>query len=526
MQFTKGVLEGQGLHIVDLSTKCWKSKLFHRLEPPFVNPPNDKYFGQETFLSVLDVAKTQLKAVCAIIEPYISTDWNAEFGEIYSRTFTFRKHSLTAQRIHFFNKKIDYKNLYKLSSSLKKAYLGYTVIRPLQSFRVCDTALASPCTITKKQQDLVHCMVEFNPSLLGNDLKVKGMPFIQQDTTAGVCAKADLWMIARYFNKKYMTRRYRIPKLTEVATKTNTSGPPREGLYDQQIMDALQNIGLNPVLLPLKDLQNAIASIYSCIESELPVIAGIPDPAHVFVVIGHNYKKNRINAHLTSDFVESFIVHDDACGPYKKLKTSVEVVELSDEIKEPHGDDSRKRELFKIGEYEVDFLITLLPHRVHMYWDDALDHAEIWLKKIKEVVSGWSKKWFSPTKLWNEEDLENLIYRVYLRESKKFKSEILNINHRKRRSETIIKKYRSMEMPKYIWVVELARNKDLGTIYNRKICGEILLDSTGNRNLVDETLLAFTLDGISFIPNGFKKPDLIIVDKKRYSPLQRSTNKA
>lgn len=519
LQYTKSLLEKQGVFIVDLCTRRWRHNLFAKLNPTIELSSVNAAYGLGTFSSVLSIAKNDLKAVCAVIEPYISTDWNAELGKIYARTFTFRKHTLSAQRIHFFSKKIDYSDLYEISKYLKNAYMGYTVVRPLQSFRTCDTILASPWIVPGRNHDLVHCITEFNPSLLGNDLKVRGMPFIQQDTTAGVCAEADLWMIARYFNKKRLTKRYRIPEITEVATRTNTCGPPREGLNDQQIVDALHNIGLNPVPLPLNDSQSAKASIYSCIESELPVIAGIPE--HVFVVVGHDYKQSTVieDGQLMSDFVESFIVHDDASGPYRKLEISKEVVDLSDESKD--SDDNAnvctQRELLKIGDYEIDFLVTALPDRVHMYWDDALEHAKLWLQTIKSVVHDW----FPKQKLWVKESLDNLICRVYLRESRTFKSDILSTHNRQSRSKTLIEKYRLMEMPKYIWVIEFARQNDLERIYDRKICGELLLDSTGNRNLADETLLAFTLDGISFIPNEFIAPELVISGKKKYSPLQR-----
>jgi hypothetical protein len=59
---------------------------------------------------------------------------------------------------------------------------------------------------------------------------------------------------------------------------------------------------------------------------------------------------------------------------------------------------------------------------------------------------------------------------------------------------------------------------------DRKICGEIVLDSTSNRHVPDENLLAFHLNGKMFAPkeNG---SELIVADNVPYSPLIRSSYK-
>jgi hypothetical protein len=112
-----------------------------------------------------------------------------------------------------------------------------------------------------------------------------------------------------------------------------------------------------------------------------------------------------------------------------------------------------------------------------MHWDNAFEHAKIWLdtnpqKGIRRIIKEWfgSKPWWKQIRLWSDKDLNNLILRIYLRESKKFKSDILNPTYNKRRSKMLLEHYRLMEMPKHIWVVELSRYQDLNEIYDRKIC--------------------------------------------------------
>jgi len=284
------------VRIIDLDESDARQKLFESIEPTFIES-TVSYEGQDSFTSLLTLAKT-LRARTAVIEPYVGTDWNEEFGHLYSRTFKIIRP--TACRIHFFRavdgKALKTNDLFFIPlndpNSVAKEYLGYTVLRPISAYRVSETMLKSPWVIDPEpgaalndEMDLVHCQATQTISLLGNELTVRGMPFMQQDTTVGVCAQADLWMVARYANLLGQAGRYRPATITRMATRTITLGPPREGLIDLQILDALRRMGLNAILVTPKTPLEAREFIYSCVESALPVIAGIPN--HVVVVIGH-----------------------------------------------------------------------------------------------------------------------------------------------------------------------------------------------------------------------------------------------
>jgi len=500
-----------GIYIADLEKRDWKKELFSKLNPQFVRVNGEGlYGGQNSFENLLDLAKDALKARSAVLEPYISTDWNEEYASLYSRIFS--EAPRLAQRIHFFGEVISYNSLFEMSEQQKYTYLGYTVVRPLHAFRVGDTLLASPCTVDEIGKNRVHCLEKFDVSLLGNQLEVVGMPFIQQETSVGVCADAVLWMLARYLNKKGETRRYRPAEIHSLATKTLTVGPAREGLLDVQMVDALRQMGLNPILLYPSSPEEAKEVIYSCIESELPVIAGIP--GHVVVIIGHDYIEFGDNIGTMSDAVGSFIVHDDASGPYRKMKLGKITKDLE------HG---RKKQFLTLNNQEVESCIIPFPERVYMRREDVKIHTTDWLEKVNHHVARLFD--IHPSYLWASKDIENLVIRAYLRLSRSFKCDILNRHSSVLRNERIIAKYKCMQMPKYIWVVELASRSDLkgNSMYERKIRGEIIFDSTGNRHVPEETLMAFHLNGIMFIPRRTGKPsELFTVNESPYSPLQRS----
>jgi hypothetical protein len=509
--FVERAKKAFGICIIDLTKARWEKTLFRSLNPPFVQQRLwRQYAGEDSFHNLLGVAKDKLGARTAIIEPYISTDWNSERSAVYARAFM--ESPQFANRIHFFRCAVSYGELYQITKKLQKAYIGYTVIRPLQAFRVGDTILRSPWVVPKSSHDLVHCLSEFSVSLLGNRLTVRGMPFCQQDTTVGVCASADLWMLARYFNKLGEIARHRPAEITTLATGTISLGPAREGLGELQMADALRRMGLNPVVLPAMNDEEAREFVYSCIESELPVIVGVPE--HVVVVIGHDYS-SPVTDQMTSlgEAVGSFIVHNDASGPYQKRMVGKTTK------------SKQQMDLLTLDGEEVDLFMVPFPARVHMNWKDVQGAANLWIEHICDYVG--EALGIDRSLLWRQEERDALVIRMYLRLSSDFKNDLTNPKGGNLRNEKIIARYRCMHMPKYIWVVELASRADLklASVYNRRIRGEIILDSTGNRHVPDETLMAFHLNGLMFAQEPQKKIyELIHADELPYSPLQRPSS--
>ena len=523
-RFPQYLAESAEVTIIDCKIPRWKEKIFGALKPPFY-PGQQR--GEKPLMRILEMVKKELGARTAIIEPYVSTDWNEEYGAIYSRIF--QPPPQLAQRIHFFaepenGKLLEPCDLFQLTEAIQKAYLGHTVVRPLPAFRVGDTVLKSPCAVLhsdgggKQTFHLSHCTAEFTNSLLGNRLKIKGMPFIQQETTVGVCAEADLWMLARYLNKMSETIRYRPAEITELATRTITVGPPREGLTDEQILAAFRPMGLTGQAFSPKNADEARDFLYTCVESSLPVIAatgGLKGPGHVVVIIGHDYKKKmkfKSPHRSMSELVENFYVHDDAEGPYLRRKvgkvTSIEGVEM-----------------LTLGGQRLEVCFVPLPQRVHLLWEDVHNVVDEWLARITAFVAAEFPK-LSRGKLWKPWSPGGLVRRIYLRRSIEFKRDLLR-GETNERDLDIVAQYRCMQMPRYIWVVELADHKDLDghNPYSRRIRGEMLLDSTANRHAIDETLLSFHYDGRLYVQGRFNQPSRFLStdNAKPYRPLLRVT---
>ncbi len=524
--FSRFAEEDAEVTILDLKQPGWRKAIYDAIDPPFTETaPLNR--GEKAFLRILDIAE-ELDACAAVVEPYVSTDWSEEFGAIYSRVFD--PPAQRATRIHFFARHksdgcLTAEELFLIDEPLQRAYLGYTVLRPLPAYRVGDTVLKTPCFVrlengagVEEKMYLSHCAAKHRTSLLGNTLWVKGMPFLQQETTVVVCAEADLWMLARYLNRLGETARYRPAQITEIATRIVTVGPPREGLDDGQIAGALRDMGLHSRPFWPKDHDEARAFLYSCVESSLPVIAACgkeEGPGHVLLVIGHDYKAPmHFDAadKSMSDIVAHFHVHDDAEGPYLTVPIGHRKTEDVD--------------ILMLGDWDLDVCFVPLPARVHMSWEDVVTRMiPGWLANIREFAfAELQNAGVREDQLWPSLSPDDLVQRVYLRRSKDFKKDLLRSEQMPRDPE-VVAQYRCMPMPRYVWVVEFARRADLEGVspYARTICGEMVLDSTANRHAIESTLLAFHLDGLMFVPaKKGKSPAFIEAENKgSYRPLLR-----
>jgi hypothetical protein len=86
-----------------------------------------------------------------------------------------------------------------------------------------------------------------------------------------------------------------------------------------------------------------------------------------------------------------------------------------------------------------------------------------------------------------------LVLRINLRSSNEYKASLLE----SKLAIEVKKHYRAISMPKYIWVVEISRKSLLNkrNAEERKIIGEIIIDSTANKHAGFDSFIAFHLLG-------------------------------
>lgn len=443
----------------------WKIQLLTKLYLVKIKG-EDHYLNQGTgvLLNIVDIVKN-LGCQSVIIENnYLDQDYLEEYSEFYCRSF--EPYSSKTCRLHFFKEYITYNDLKDLT---KKQYLGYSVVRPINSYCTGRTVIKSPY-----DDDNIHftsCKATFDANLLGSNLEIKGAPFIQQDSNVNVCAQASMWMASYYIHQKYGYSRFYPPEITSLATRYMCVGPPRTGLDPIQIVTAFRDMGYQVARFPVNSSQDKYINgikmlIYSYVKSEIPVILVLKTNTgyyHAICVVGYKYKADfAISSQdlFRPNNIEHFYYQDDASGPYRILYKD----------KPPQGDFSIKN--------NIKIIIVPLPKQITLQANDVYERIPSLLNI--DFLNGTIMKLIKVEELnFLQEELQVLICNVYLRKSSDFKASLpKEMNHRFR----LI--YKAMLMPKYIWVVELTKKDliDSSLFKERKIIGEILIDSTADRN--------------------------------------------
>ena len=491
------------LEIIDMNNPHWREELAYKIkgEVDFENLEDIKTRGLVPLVTILKLAK-DMGCKCMILEDdYVDEDYLAEYSSFYSKVFT--PHGSKTQRLHFFDDSLTYKDLKDLS---KKNYLGFTVVRPTACYRTSRTILRPPPA--KNGETYLLCQSEFNPNLSGSKLTVRASPFIQQDSNVGVCAEAAMWMCCLYMHREYGFPRFRLPTITEFATRYFMIGPPRAGLNIYQILAAFRALGYNPLSFSSSPelLDETVQAIYSYVESKIPVILLMSTPygGHAVTAVGHDY---HVDANISSksniDMIDCFYIQDDALGPYRKVTK-----------RSCHN---------KSGDYSVlknvEAGVVPLPPEIVLCVDDITDLFS------RLITEGSINRLFVHFKdkqeyKFSERELDSLIFRTYIRRSNDFKNSLSQ-----EMSELFRLKYRAMRMPKYLWVIELTTKKD---IKSGRIVGHIIFDSTADRHVDFESFLAINLWGRLLTRKpGFPLSSCELYydpEKPHYSQLKRPPN--
>lgn len=451
----------------------WKTEVFAALGCRDAPPRALEY--------VLNTAQYALAARTAVIEPYVSTDWADEYQARYARSF--REVPRRARRIHFFRgigekrRGLNRADLLELDERLtddRTLYGGYCVIRPFKPGSVGETMLRAPEAPEKR----TPCTAEFVAHLLGHDLRVRAMPFLQQDPDVTVCAESNLWMLARYLNAKRETRRYRPSEMHKMATRAAPHGPSREGLLGAQMFGAMKEMNLNPDLIRPGTATDAIRLLYTYLESRIPVIAAVgkPRPRHVYCVIGYTLG-NEDNGFGLEDskasLINGFIAHDDETGPYRVMR-----------IRDEETGDAPESMLLLDGQ-PVHWCLFAVPPRVHLREDDVRVISKAWIEaEMRNLLS----EYLEPSAFWTQEALDSLQTTAFLCRSDWFKRRLrLQLG----RSPETTAYYWSLLLPRNVWVVEFSRRGE----DRDKVVGEMVLDPTAHPRDVLNSLLAFHLEG-------------------------------
>ena len=276
---------------------------------------------------------------CICENDYIDRDYLIDYSKFYSRSFP--DIPKTTKRYHFFSKKftedefnvgLDQKTG-DFITELKETYLGFIVQKPVKDiFNIHDIVGRTLLDTYPKydgRDERVFIKNEYRVSLFGIPLKIKTVPFQQQDHAVGACATIACW--TAHFPLQY---RFDIPSLSPVeVTEKSVLFPsdarnfPSQGLTLNQMKYFFNSMGLDTEFIKtdISDLgafsskDDIIADVVKAyIPYGLPIIAGLyeienrkPENYHAVVISGYRHNNGK---------VKELYLHDDNIGPYHRVK--------------------------------------------------------------------------------------------------------------------------------------------------------------------------------------------------------------
>ncbi len=292
---------------------------------------------------------------------YFDRDYLAEFSTFYSVGAS--GYTNVCRRIHFFSEEISREQFEKASGqridaetpqdaaaelrTLRKSYLGFSVIRPIPAAPFGRTVLAwykesredLPRQTQPSRQYVVH--------LAGVRLTVESLAWQQQDAAVSACASVGIWTMlhSAAFNDTHSIPT--TPEVTRAAHRNISVGSrvfPSLGLRFEQICESIKVLGLSPFIVEgNKQDKDGITDGFSqekfCSSLSAMIRSGYPclmlgkvmrkdGGRHVSVIVG--FRPPDVTAHKAGDIwfmddnIKYVYVHDDNIGPSARFEVTME----------------------------------------------------------------------------------------------------------------------------------------------------------------------------------------------------------
>ncbi len=462
--------------------------------------------------------QTSTPALTAVIEEgYIDIDYSSAYYMQIGRSFTPTRRETT--RVHFFASEFTKRRLMypsvKFVGLLKDSYLGFVVIRPSTPSSFGRTFISSPKDINNsKVYCPPACIQEVN--LCGLPLRVNGSPYLSQDQMVLACATASLWMSSTPLATKIREApQYTTSEITSVARSLNRGFSPAigsEGLSLQEMRHAFEAMGYDPKMWEYPEARSLFEACHIYVESGIApvVVLDLGDGLHAVTIVGHSFDTsswtdveifNRV--HSSAEFVPELIVNDDQRGLY-----------LTAKVNPINNLPYRAQFIINPGTDQLDTrcqaLLVPLPSRVMLDGNVAMQNSAIFLDYLRQ------NRFL---------DDRELLIRTFLVRSNTYKTYCLERQSMPGRLRTI---YRSLPMPRYIWVTEFGyldewRHADPSAL---RIRGELIFDSTRPAAHSLDLIAVHVPDAVSttlILKNEEQTKNYILNDDQGYSPFDLVT---
>jgi hypothetical protein len=306
----------------------------------FPSPPGlveDVWPPMQLFYLRIYLRELQCKTI-VIEDHYMDRDYAHDMALFYSRSL--RGYPNYCQRLHFFRETFD-DNRWKAmvadtgnrdsnKAFLQNGYLGFCVVRPLPGSPIGRTILPTfgPATESGLRREFPSVR-EYTAHVGGFELRVRGLPFQQQDQGVSACATTALWSSIHNVAESEGMLAPTPAQITEAASKyvlADGRSLPSEGLNIQQICEATRAAGLEPLVVRSVDILHDRAQLLGYISSGFAPVLAIQSPqggvGHAVCAVGVKLGEilpppdTSVLYRDRSSALRAVYIHDDRLGPY------------------------------------------------------------------------------------------------------------------------------------------------------------------------------------------------------------------
>lgn len=288
------------------------------------------------------LAHDEIAARTMVIEtPYIDRHYLQEYVGHYATTL--RPVPSTTTRIHFFRAPIEAsawdaivhrasgEGVARVEAELGDAYVGYVVVRPLAACPIGRTALtpyppkASRCYQPALTTHDVH--------LHGMTLRVRALPFQQQDRALGACATTALWSaLARVMRADGGRAATPLEVARAVPGVHGQLVASPDGLDLDQMRGAVRAMGYDAHVFKPVDHDEFLLTVKAYVTAGIPVVLRFRvdgGELHAATIAGVRVHDEEVMAkdvvlrspghQATSLGLTRLYLHDDRLGPYARF---------------------------------------------------------------------------------------------------------------------------------------------------------------------------------------------------------------
>ena len=455
---------------------------------------------------------------------YIDRDYSSDYRYFYAQTF--KNYERHCKRIHFFEEDVGpifllpewAARVQALEATSRRSYCGFCVIRPLPGASIGRTALRMQGPVGSDLESVITCRVDSRANLVGAELDVRSVTFMQQDARVGACAQVAIWMGARHMHLRYRYNWLSVADITKLASPNTedeaTSLPAgSDFLTSERMIRAVHEMGFQALCFKGANMGEQILPY---VESGLPVILGLDIPGasigHAVTVIGRVFSKIKTPTARPNDYVAAFIVHDDQAGPYKIIPstpTSARDFGFS-------ADDTiQVRTRAGVVDFDLQshgrFAMALMPIRAfstaraaEVTAQHRIAKAFAQLDQLKAMIANGGKVNSLLDDLAAAHKAGKVVLRTYLTSADGYRRHIADGTACDNLKDVLL----HLHLPHFTWVTEIStvdsyNNSSAGL---RRIFGHGVLDATSSGRDV-AGLLMLHLPGVAFLRDVNAPPE-------------------